>query len=94
MIKTIIFLSALMMQAQAASLSSSQLKQLPNPGLVTVTFWLDVPGKTHFSSSEKVTLYYKINDLAENSPAYFSLINISPSGPNFKRLGHPGKWLR
>jgi hypothetical protein len=69
-----------MMQAQAASLSSSQLKQLPNPGLVTVTFWLDVPGKTHFSSSEKVTLYYKINDLAENSPAYFSLINISPSG--------------
>jgi len=81
MIKTIIFLSALMMMlpAQAASLSSSQLKQLSNPGLVTITFWLDAPGKTHFSSSEKVTIYYKINDLAENSPAYFSLFNISPS---------------
>jgi len=73
MIKTIIFLSALMMMlpAQAASLSSSQLKQLPTPDLVTVSFWLDVPGKTHFSSEEKVTLYYKINNLAENSPAYF-----------------------
>jgi len=34
MIKTIIF--ALMLPAQAAS--SSQLKQLPNPDLVTVTF--------------------------------------------------------
>jgi hypothetical protein len=80
MIKTIIFLSALMMMpAQAATLSSSQIEQLSNPGLVTITFWLDAPGKTHFSSSEKVTLYYKINDLAENTPAYFSLFNISPS---------------
>jgi hypothetical protein len=81
MIKTIIFLSALMMimPAQAATLSSSQIEQLSNPGLVTMAFWLDVPGKTHFSSSEKVTLYYKINDLAENTPAYFSLFNISPS---------------
>jgi len=68
-----------MLPAQAASLSPSQLKQLSNPGLVTITFWLDAPGKTHFSSEEKVTLYYKINDLAENSPAYFSLFNISPS---------------
>ncbi|KHD09119.2 hypothetical protein PN36_22910 [Candidatus Thiomargarita nelsonii] len=71
----------MMLPAQADD-ASSQLKQLPTPDLVTVSFWLEVPGKTHFSSEEKVRLYYKIkiNDLAENSPVYFSLINISPSG--------------
>ncbi|KHD05900.2 hypothetical protein PN36_15180 [Candidatus Thiomargarita nelsonii] len=54
--------------------ANEQLKQLSNPDLVTITFWLDVPGKTHFSSDEKVRLYYKINDLAENSSAYCDLV--------------------
>jgi len=61
-------------------IDKARLKQLSNPDLVRVTFWLNLPGKTHFSSQDEVTVYYKISDLGGSSAAYFSLFNISPSG--------------
>jgi hypothetical protein len=62
------------------------LKRLHNPNApVTVTFWLNSENETQFSANEEVTLYYEIsydnaNDLNHDTPAYFTLFNISPTG--------------
>ncbi|EDN68267.1 hypothetical protein BGP_5836 [Beggiatoa sp. PS] len=60
---------------------AEQLKQLHNPKKAfKVILWLNEPNKTQFTTTENVTLYYKISDLPENTPAYLSLFNISPVG--------------
>jgi len=60
---------------------AEQLKQLHNPKMaVKVILWLNQPNQTEFTTTENVTLYYKISDLPENTPAYLSLFNISPVG--------------
>ncbi|MEN8221545.1 MAG: serine/threonine-protein kinase [Pseudomonadota bacterium] len=52
--------------------------QEPEP--LTVTFWLDSPGKTHFNSGDDVTLYYQFSTTVEQfSNAYFSLFRVSSS---------------
>lgn len=57
--------------------------QIPN-ALLTVQFWLDTPGKTQFSTDDRLTLYYKVSPLTEvsSSPVenvYFSLFNVAPT---------------
>ncbi len=57
-----------------------QVKQLHHPNApITVTFWLNVPGKIHFTLDDEITLYYKFNDNTD-SKGYFSLFNVSPKG--------------
>ncbi|HDN25650.1 MAG TPA: DUF4384 domain-containing protein [Thioploca sp.] len=58
-----------------------QLQQLhhANNATITVTFWLNLPGKTQLTVDEEVTLYYKFNDDAESN-GYFTLFNVSPEG--------------
>ncbi|RKZ74208.1 MAG: hypothetical protein DRR19_30305 [Candidatus Parabeggiatoa sp. nov. 1] len=58
-----------------------QLQQLhhPNNATITVTFWLNLPGKTQLTVDEEVTLYYKFDDNAESN-GYFTLFNVSPEG--------------
>jgi len=52
---------------------------LPDTPL-TVTLWLNSPGKTHFNTSDEVTLYYQFNTTVEQfSSAYFSLFRVSSS---------------
>ena len=60
---------------------AEQLKQLHNPKMaVKVILWLNQPNQTQFTTTENVTLYYKISNLSEDTPLYLSLFNISPAG--------------
>ncbi len=56
--------------------------EIPNP-TITVALWFNNPEQTQFSTAEKLTLYYKINEIAPTSPCarecYFTLFNLSPS---------------
>jgi serine/threonine protein kinase len=54
---------------------------LPQPDTpLTVTFWLDSPGKTDFNTGDEVTLYYQFSTTVEQfSNAYFSLFRVSSS---------------
>jgi len=59
----------------------TQLKCLHNPyAPITVSLWLDKRGKKQFNSHQKVTIGYQINGLKKGSVAYFTLLNVSPSG--------------
>ncbi|MDM8558253.1 hypothetical protein [Candidatus Parabeggiatoa sp. HSG14] len=62
----------------------TQLKELQIfNASIAVTFWLDVQGKTQFSTNDKLTLYYQIADaetLVNEGAFYFTLFNISPKG--------------
>jgi hypothetical protein len=62
----------------------TQLKELQILNApIAVTFWLDVQGKTQFSTDDKLTLYYQIADaetLVNEGTFYFTLFNISPRG--------------
>jgi hypothetical protein len=60
---------------------ATQLKNLHNPyAPLTVELWFDERGKTYFSSRHKTTIHYKINGLKKGTPAYLTLLNISPAG--------------
>ncbi len=59
----------------------AQLTRLEHPvAPLTVDLWLDEPGKTHFRSSDRVTLYYRVNDLPQGATAYLTLLNVAPDG--------------
>ncbi len=60
---------------------NAQLKCLHNPQPpFTISLWLDERGKKHFSHHQTVTIGYEINGLKTGSPAYLTLVNISPAG--------------
>jgi len=60
---------------------NAQLKCLENPqASFTVSLWLDEPGKKRFNRDIKVSIGYKINGLYNGTPAYLTLLNISPTG--------------
>jgi len=62
------------------SVTQEQPQVTPPDTPLTVTFWLDSPGKTHFNTSDEVTLYYQFNTTVEQfSNAYFSLFRVSSS---------------
>jgi hypothetical protein len=77
-------------------------KNQPNPVLtqlktlaileaaVTVSFWLESPDKKHFSTQDRVTLYYRIEKTAfanrNQEEFYFTFFNISPTGKLFIAL--------
>ncbi len=50
---------------------------------VTVSFWLESPDKKHFSTQDRVTLYYQIKETAfangNQEEFYFTFFNISPT---------------
>jgi len=48
----------------------------PEPSC-TVTFWLNSPGKTHFTTADEVIISYKVSGL--DKPVYLTLFNISPA---------------
>ena len=56
--------------------------EIPNP-TITVALWFNNPEQTQFSSDDKLTLYYQINEIAPTSPCarecYFTLFNLSPT---------------
>jgi hypothetical protein len=55
-----------------------QLKSLQNPNApFAIAMWINTPGKTQFTTEDKVALYYKVTDLPKDELAYFSLFNIS-----------------
>lgn len=51
----------------------------PNPPF-TVDLWLDEPGKTQFTTRDRVTLYYRVNGLQQGQKAYLTLLNVAPDG--------------
>jgi hypothetical protein len=51
----------------------------PAASAVTVTFWLNSPGKTQFSTHDLVIFYYQVNS-PKHHRLYFTLFNVSPSG--------------
>jgi len=59
----------------------AQLKCLHNPNApFSVSLWLDKRGKKQFNSHQKVTIGYQVNGLKKGTQAYFTLLNVSPSG--------------
>jgi len=62
----------------------TQLKQLVvSETAVTVAFWLEAPNKKQFSTEDRVTLYYQIEEdvlFANPGEFYLTLFNISPAG--------------
>jgi len=59
----------------------TQLKCLENPeSAITVSLWLDEPGKKQFKREKKVSIGYEIKGIEIGTPAYFTLINVSPTG--------------
>jgi len=42
--------------------------------------WLDEPGKKQFKREKKVSIGYEIKGIEFGTPAYFTLINVSPTG--------------
>jgi hypothetical protein len=59
----------------------AQLKCLRNPhAQFSVSLWLDKRGKKQFNSHQKVTIGYQVNGLKKGTIAYFTLLNVSPSG--------------
>jgi hypothetical protein len=59
----------------------TQLKCLENPeSAITVSLWLDEPGKKQFKREKKVSIGYEIKGIEFGTPAYFTLINVSPTG--------------
>jgi DNA gyrase/topoisomerase IV subunit A len=66
----------------------TQLKTLViHEAAVTVSFWLESPDKKHFSTQDRVTLYYQIKETAfanrNQEEFYFTLFNISPTDKLF-----------
>ena len=58
-----------------------QLAQLENPAVpFAVDMWIDEPGKTTFTTSDRVTLYYRVNGLPKGEKAYLTLLNVAPDG--------------
>lgn len=47
---------------------------------MTVDLWLDEPGKTAFTTRDKVTLYYRVSGLPQGAKAYLTLLNVAPDG--------------
>ncbi len=45
-----------------------------------VDLWIDEPGKIQFSTSDRVTLYYRVNGLPKGEKAYLTLLNVAPDG--------------
>lgn len=69
------------MKALEAMRVVRELAALDNPAAASaVELWIDQPGKTEFRTSDKVTLYYRVNSLPSARKAYLTLVNISPSG--------------
>jgi len=59
----------------------TQLKCLAHPEApITVSLWLDEPGKKQFKRDNKVRIGYEIKGLETGTPAYFTLMNVSPTG--------------
>jgi hypothetical protein len=57
------------------------LADLVNPGApFSVDMWMDTPGKYQFTTSDRVSLYYRVKHLPENQRAYFTLLNVAPDG--------------
>jgi hypothetical protein len=42
--------------------------------------WIDEPGKTRFTTDDRVTLYYRVNRLPGNRNAWLTLVNVAPDG--------------
>ena len=58
-----------------------ELAALENPSEpFAVKLWLDEPGKTQFKTGDRVTLFYKVDNLPANSKAYLTLLNVAPDG--------------
>ncbi len=58
-----------------------QLAALDNPAApFTVELWMDEPGKTEFTTEDRVTLYYRVKELPHGDRAYFTLLNVAPGG--------------
>lgn len=58
-----------------------ELASLENPTApFMVDLWIDEPEKFRFSTRDRVTLYYRINRLPGNRPAYLTLVNVAPDG--------------
>ncbi|MDM8516025.1 caspase family protein [Desulfobacterales bacterium HSG16] len=58
-----------------------ELAALENPSApFAVSLWLDKPGKTGFKVGDRVTLYYKIDQIPQQSKAWLTLLNVAPDG--------------
>ncbi|MDM8517451.1 caspase family protein [Desulfobacterales bacterium HSG16] len=67
-----------------------ELAMMENPKTpFSVEMWIDSPGKQQFSTKDRVTLYYRVNQLPGNRNAFFTLINVAPDG--FVSILYPGK---
>jgi hypothetical protein len=62
----------------------TQLKCLTNPQApLSISLWLDKPGKMQFISGQPAVVGYQVNGLAKdtkNTMVYLTLFNISPTG--------------
>jgi hypothetical protein len=67
-----------------------ELAALENPKApFSVEMWIDSPGKYNFSTRDRVTLYYRVNQIPGNRKAYFTLVNVAPDGA--VSILYPGK---
>ncbi len=58
-----------------------QLAALTNPAApFAVELWIDEPGKTRFTTTDRVTLFYRVQRLPHGEKAYFTLLNVAPGG--------------
>jgi len=58
-----------------------RLAVVENPAApFAVELWIDEPGKSSFKTSDRVTVYYRVNGLAPGEKTYLTLINVAPDG--------------